>query len=157
MHPAGSDEQQEVLRLVVDALERLEVRYCIGGSVASNDFGFFRATQDADIVAALWPKHVTPLVGELAPVFYIDAPAVQSAVTERRSFNVIHLETLLKVDVFVAKRDDFHTAQLRRRVRRSLDAEGAGVERQRIDVRGCLFSHCQPLRRHRLAAHLPRV
>ena len=37
--------------------------------------------------------------------FYLDEAAVREAVRRQWSFNVIHLQTTLKVDVFVAKQD----------------------------------------------------
>ena len=43
-------------------LERLGVRYCIGGSVASSVYGEVRTTLDVDFVADLGPEHVDALV-----------------------------------------------------------------------------------------------
>lgn len=123
MHPAGSDEQQQVLLQVIATLDQLGIRYCVGGSVASNAFGLFRATQDADIVAVIRPELAEALFNAFQASFYVDLESVRAAAISRSSFNLIHLETLLKVDVFVAKQDPFHVAQFRRRVQRSLGAE----------------------------------
>jgi hypothetical protein len=114
--PAGADEQAAVLVRMAGIFERLGVRYCVGGSVASNAYGIFRATFDADFVAGLLPSHVPALLRELAEDFYVEPEAVASALQRRASFNVIHLATLQKVDVFAAKFDSFDARQLRRRV-----------------------------------------
>jgi hypothetical protein len=50
---------------VIDAFERLSVRYSIVGSVASSAHGIARATLDADLVADLDAEHVDPLVDAL--------------------------------------------------------------------------------------------
>ena len=88
---------------VVEALEQLEVPYHIGGSVASSLNGIPRLTIDVDLVTNLKLEHVRPLVRLLEGEYYIDEDAVRDAVKRRSSFNVIHLESILKIDVFVAK------------------------------------------------------
>ena len=88
---------------VVDVLERLGVPYYVGGSLASSTHGVARASIDADVIADLGPEHVAPLARELASAFYLSEDRMRVAVEARRSFNLIHLETMFKVDVFVAK------------------------------------------------------
>lgn len=101
-----------VTLLVIEALNDLEVRYVIAGSLASALHGVARATMDADLVADLKPQHVRPLVEKLAGAFYVDEDAVRTAVASRRSFNAIHLATMFKVDVFIPKGRPFDLAQL---------------------------------------------
>lgn len=88
---------------VAEALDNLGVAYLIGGSVASSVHGFVRATIDADIVADLKLVHVQPLVRYLEADYYIDADAIKDAIRHKGSFNVIHFETLLKVDIYIPK------------------------------------------------------
>jgi hypothetical protein len=108
---------------IVEALEELGVTYHIGGSVASSVHGIPRLTIDTDIVADLRPEHVRPLVKQLEVEYYIDADAVRDAIRRRSSFNAIHLDTMLKVDVFIAKTRAFDQEELRR-VRQEVLAEG---------------------------------
>jgi hypothetical protein len=100
---------------VVEALERLGVRYLIGGSLASALYGVARSTADADLLADLRPEHIDHLAQALQGDFYIDPEAVREAARRRSSFNVIHLSTMFKVDIFVARRRPFDRVQLRRR------------------------------------------
>jgi hypothetical protein len=97
---------------VIEVLDRLGVRYVIGGSLASALHGVARTTMDADLVADLKPQHVRPLVESLQGSFYVDEGAVRDAVVNRRSFNAIHLATMFKVDVFIPKGRPFDLAQL---------------------------------------------
>ena len=88
---------------LVEAFEQLGVSYHIGGSVASSVYGILRATLDADLVANLHLEQARPLVKWLEAEYYIDEDMVRDAIKRRSSFNVIHLDTMLKVDVFVPK------------------------------------------------------
>ena len=110
-------EQIAVTLLVVDALEKLGVRYLIGGSLASALYGVPRATMDADLVADLRLEHAEPLAHALTSAFYVDAEMIRDAVRQQRSFNVIHLATAFKVDVFVRKKRAFDESQLARRTK----------------------------------------
>jgi hypothetical protein len=107
-------EQIAVTMLVSDALETLGVQYVIGGSFASALHGVMRATMDADLVADLREEDIAPLVQLLGEGFYADAEMMREAIAQR-SFNLIHLESMFKVDVFVAQPRDFDRAQLARR------------------------------------------
>ena len=108
-------EQIAVTLTVADALEALGVPYAIGGSLASALHGVMRATMDADLVADLRPEHVAPLAQALGDAFYADVEMLRDAVRRHSSFNVIHLDTMFKVDVFVAKPRAFDRSQLARR------------------------------------------
>jgi len=108
-------EQIAVTMLVADALEALGVPYMIGGSFASALHGVMRATMDADLVADLRLDQVTPFTQALGEAFYADAEMMRDAIRRHGSFNLIHLETMFKVDVFIAGLRDFDRAQLARR------------------------------------------
>jgi hypothetical protein len=96
-------ELLRALEPVVEALEVLGVPYYVGGSVASSARGIPRASLDVDVVVQLEPQHITALVEHLQETYYLDETRLREAVAARRSFNLIHLETMLKVDVFVSK------------------------------------------------------
>lgn len=108
-------EPIQVTMCVIDALEALGVRYAIGGSLASAVHGVVRATMDADLIADLKLEHVEPLARVLSEAFYADPDMMRDAIRRHASFNLIHLETMFKVDLFVAKPRPFDRAQLSRR------------------------------------------
>jgi hypothetical protein len=112
-----------VTLLVADALDALGVPYAIGGSLASALHGVMRATMDADLVADLRLEHVEPLVQALGSVFYADEETMRDAVQRHTSFNLIHLETMFRVDIFVAKARPFDRSQLARRQAHVLSEE----------------------------------
>jgi len=108
-------EPIEVTLVVVDALNKIGVRYLLGGSLASSLHGIPRATNDVDMVAELADEHVEPLVETLSGDFYIDADMIREAIRRRGSFNIIHLSTMMKVDVFILRGDPHSTTELERR------------------------------------------
>lgn len=107
---------EDALGPVVDAFERLGVAYAIGGSVATLVHGEFRATNDVDVVADLRPEHAAPLAQALCDTCYVDEEAVAEAIAARTSFNLIHLASMLKVDVFVPKGEPYAREALARSV-----------------------------------------
>lgn len=105
----------DVAMLVIDALVTLDVPYLIGGSLAAAVHGVARATLDVDLVAELRPEQAESLVRALGHAFYADPEAIREALRGHGSFNLIHLETMFKVDVFVPKVRPYDREQLHRR------------------------------------------
>ena len=122
MIPAPSEVFQ-VTRMVAAAFDVAGVRYFLGGSVASALYGEARSTRDIDLVAAMLPHHVAPFLAALGNQFYADATAIGAAVAARRSFNVIHLDTMVKADIFIFKADAFGRSQFARRTARQLNQD----------------------------------
>jgi len=87
----------------------------LGGSFASSLYGEARATRDVDLVAAVAGRQAAPIITALGPEFYADEAEIAAAATHQGSFNLIHRDTMAKVDVFVVWRTDFGRAQLARR------------------------------------------
>ena len=99
---------------LIEVLDELGVPCHIGGSVASSIYGIPRLTIDIDIIADLHQEHVRPLVTRLQSDYYIDADMIRDAIRRRSSFNIIHLDTMLKVDVYIPKSRPFDREELRR-------------------------------------------
>jgi len=108
-------EPLAVTLLVIDAFEKLGVSYMIGGSLASALYGTARSTLDTDFVADINADQVALLVKMLENEFFIEESMIMDSIRTRRSFNVIHLATLFKVDVFLPKQRRFDQIQLQRR------------------------------------------
>ena len=110
----------DALTPLAEALERLDVLYYVGGSVASSSYSVGRSTIDIDIVADLHLHHVAPLVEQLGSDYYIDAEMIRDAVRRRTSFNMIYIPAMFKIDVFVPKAKPFDQEEARRVVQRTL-------------------------------------
>lgn len=119
--------QIETLLRVAGLLEEMRIPYFVAGSMASSLQGFSRATADVDIVADLRPEHVAPLFAALKEEFYVDDQAMRHAISLRRVFNLIHLETLFKVDIYIPQDDEFGRQQFQRARREMLLPGEAGA------------------------------
>ena len=107
----------DVALLVADALARSGVDYFLGGSLASSFQGEPRATNDIDMVVDLSEASVGPFVAALGSAFDVDEEALRRAVRERGSWNVIHVPTVTKVDLFVRRDGPFDESEFTRRER----------------------------------------
>jgi len=119
------------LRPVLSVLGDLGVRHFVGGSIASSAHGVARASLDVDVVAELEAAHVTRFVAALQDAYYVDAARVRAAVETRRSFNLIHLATMFKVDVFVSRNRPFDLSAF---ARAGTATPSPGLEFQSIPV-----------------------
>lgn len=125
-----------ITTLVTSEFDRLAVRYVIVGSLASSLHGLPRATNDADVVAALQLDQVEDLVKALSGTFYIDADMIKDAIRRRSEFNIIHLATMFKVGACPRGRGDFLGQLLAERAQVVLLAQvDAVVPQDRVDVR----------------------
>jgi hypothetical protein len=95
--------------------DTMGIPFAIGGSYASSVHGIARPTQDLDIIAAIFPTQADALAAGLQKEFYVDAEAIREAIRHRRSFNVIHLATGFKIDIFPSSSHPLGTQQLLRR------------------------------------------
>ena len=102
---------------VAAILDRLTIRHTIGGSIAASFAGEPRSTIDIDVVVALAHDHVGALVAALEPAFYVSADALHRAIDTRGTANLIHQDSQIKVDFFIAGGTPLDDQQLARRLR----------------------------------------
>ena len=113
---------------VVEVLDRLGVAYYLGGSLVSSSYGLARSTLDADLVADLAQAHVEPLVESLRSDYYVDRRMISDAIARKSCFNVIHLPTMFKVDVFAVKAREYDRVAFTRIRRDTLTLGSAAAE-----------------------------
>lgn len=109
-----SDDLLDALKPVVSAFQRLQIPHYVGGSIASSFHGATRSTMDVDLVAELSEDQVASFVASFGDDFYISEPAVRDAVRRQSCFNLIHLPSSFKVDIFVSRKRPFDEDAMRR-------------------------------------------
>jgi len=107
----------QVALQVADALEACELRYLVGGSVASSFGGEPRTTLDVDMVVAMAEPDVDRFIAALGSEFYADSAAIRRAIRQHASVNLIHQLSAIKVDLFIAGGSLLDEQQLGRRRR----------------------------------------
>lgn len=108
-------EPVQITLKITEEFDRLNILYFIGGSLASSLHGVPRATQDVDIVADIRMDNIPAIVNAFKSEFYIDADMIRGAIQYRKSFNIIHLATMFKSDIFILKPDNISQEEMRRR------------------------------------------
>jgi len=115
----------EIALEVVRVFESLGIEYYIGGSLASSAFGIARSTMDIDIAADIRQGQAPILEERFQTHFYIDRDMIERAIREKSSFNIVHLETMFKIDIFVVSDEPYDKQAMVRRLRRALTEDGA--------------------------------
>jgi hypothetical protein len=82
-----------------------------------------RSTIDVDLIADLQMDDVPGLIAQLEAVYFTQIEGVIEAIARRSSFSVIHLATMVKIDVFIQKSAPFDRAVQRRSAPRTLAGE----------------------------------
>lgn len=110
-----------LIRHVVGLLREQGIAYHLGGSYASSVHGIPRQTQDIDLVVDLAEDQAERLLSRTAADFYADLGAAREAVRQRSSFNLIHLASGIKVDLFVVGRGAFDRSEFERGLLQTVD------------------------------------
>ena len=118
----------EAIRPIIKAFEEHSISYYVGGSVASSLYGMARATMDVDLVADIRTEHITLLKSSLEQSYYIDEEMILEAIRRKSSFNLIHLETMIKIDVFIIKDEAYQAKALERKRLDTIEEGDAGGE-----------------------------
>ena len=104
-----------LLRKVTARLDALAVPYFVGGSFAATLHGDPRTSLDLDLVIELDEAGIERFASAFETDYYLSREAMAEAVRERRSFNLIHLDSAWKLDFFVRGETAFDQEEFRRR------------------------------------------
>jgi hypothetical protein len=119
----------ELFLLFIRPLNKAGIRYIIAGSVAAIFYGEPRFTGDVDVVAFLNDADVRRLPEIFpSPVFYLPPAEVilaEIAREERGHFNIIHMETTFKADIYPTGRDEFNAWAFRNK--RKIEFQGEAL------------------------------
>ncbi len=121
------DDYIKVLRLVGSRLDRAGISYMLSGSTAMNFYARPRMTRDVDIVIEIGTADVGRIVDLFQEDFSVDEQEIREALAHQSLFNLVHYDTVVKVDCVVRKRAAYRQQEFSRR--RSIDVEG-----QRISI-----------------------
>ena len=105
----------EVLAIVSERLDSAQVPYMLTGSYALAFYTTPRMTRDLDLVISLGEDDIDAIVKVFESDFYIDADAVRSAVLSQRQFNLMHLNSGIKVDLIIRKAAEYRQVEFARR------------------------------------------
>jgi hypothetical protein len=108
-------DEIEVLRDISSRFESAGIAFMLTGSMAMNYYSQPRMTRDIDLVVALLPADVSKIIGLLTPDYYVSREALSGAIAAHSIFNVVHHETVLKVDCIIRKPSEYRSLEFSRR------------------------------------------
>jgi len=117
-------EQSDLLRFVVEAIERLGLQYFVTGSTVTIFYGEPRFTNDIDIVLQLPASAVHEFCSQFPEAdFYVSEESAIDAVNCHSQFNIIHPRSGLKIDIIIPVPDPFNSSRFERARRISTGGE----------------------------------
>lgn len=104
--------EPSLLECFVRPLNTSHIRYFVTGGVATIIYGEPRFTRDIDVVLAIRPTDARRFLSLWAPDEYYappeDAFVVESSRIAHGDFNIVHIDTALVADCYVAGDDPLH-------------------------------------------------
>lgn len=111
------------LRDVCTRLDGAGIAYMLTGSLAMTYYARPRMTRDIDLVIALEAAEAERLTRALGAQYHADAGAIAAAIRDARPWNILHLPSVVKIDLIPRKDTRYRRAEFERRRR----VELAGV------------------------------
>jgi len=111
----------DVLKDVAFRLDKYSIEYMLTGSLAMNYYAEPRMTRDIDIVVQLLDSDAAAVFGVFEKDYYLSEEAMMSAIRNRRMFNLIHNESVIKVDFIVKKSDEYSLLAFSRKTAVGID------------------------------------
>jgi hypothetical protein len=105
----------DIVRDVSARLKQGGFAYMLTGSMAMNYYAQPRMTRDIDLVVALAPQDTNVFVSLFTPDYYVSWDAVSHSIAHESLFNLIHQESVIKVDCIVRKDNPYRRAEFERR------------------------------------------
>ncbi|NGX47620.1 MAG: hypothetical protein K1000chlam3_00999 [Chlamydiae bacterium] len=107
----------DVLKLVCHRLEQADIPYMLTGSLAANFYVVPRMTRDIDIIIEIQKFDVDRLFQIFQEDFYIDKDSIYDAIEYQGMFNIIHNNSVLKIDFIIRKDISYRDTEFKRRHR----------------------------------------
>jgi len=100
-------EQNDLLGDFTKRLDKIDIEYMLVGSMALVHYAMPRATVDIDIVVKVLPENIDKFIGEFEEDYYIPIHRAKDAVRQKKMFNVLNNQTILKIDCVVLKESEY--------------------------------------------------
>jgi hypothetical protein len=151
----------DIVRDVSRRLEAAGIPFMLTGSMAMNYYAQPRMTRDIDLVVALATSDAAFIESSFAPDYHVSLDAVRDAIARQFMFNLLHEDSVIKVDFIVRKQSTYRLAEFERRQRITIEdfatwivskedliiskldwARDSRSDRQFDDIRNLIASGC---------------
>lgn len=108
---------------IIETFNKLGIKYHIGGSFASSAYGVPRATADIDLMADISSKDISEITSCFGHLYYLSETSIKNAISNKTSFNLIHLGSILKIDIFIPKSRAYDKEVMQRALSKKLEID----------------------------------
>ena len=110
----------DIVRDISHRFQQAGIAYMLTGSMAMNYYAQPRMTRDIDVVIAIAPEDVHRLAASFRPSYYVSEESIRESIVHESIFNLIHEDTVIKVDCIIRKRSEYRRLEFERRQRISI-------------------------------------
>ena len=105
----------DIVRDVSRKFEKAGIAYMLTGSMAMNYYAQPRMTRDIDVVIELASHDVERVAALFRPDYYVSEENIRESLAHESIFNLIHHESVIKVDCIVRKGSEYRQTEFARR------------------------------------------
>ena len=110
----------DIVRDISQRFEQARIPYMLTGSMAMNYYAQPRMTRDIDIVIAITPEDVCRISALFRPDYYVSEQNIRESLAHESIFNLIHQESVIKVDCIIRKSSEYRRIEFERRQKISI-------------------------------------
>jgi hypothetical protein len=110
----------DIVRDISHRFEQAGIPYMLTGSMAMNYYGRPRMTRDVDVVIAITPEDVDRVAALFRPDYYVSKQSIRESLAHESIFNLIHQDSVIKVDCIIRKKSEYRRTEFERRQRISI-------------------------------------
>lgn len=110
----------DIVRDISQRFEQVGIAYMLTGSMAMNYYAQPRMTRDIDVVIAIGPEDVHRVAALFHPDYYVSEESIRESIVRESIFNLIHQDSVIKVDCIIRKKSEYRLVEFERRERISI-------------------------------------
>jgi hypothetical protein len=110
----------DIVRDISRRFEQAHIPYMLTGSMAMNYYAQPRMTRDIDVVIAISPDDVVRVAALFRPDYYVSEGNIRESLAHESIFNLIHQESVIKVDCIIRKNSEYRKTEFERRQKISI-------------------------------------
>lgn len=105
----------DIMKDVTRKFDQLNIQYMLTGSLALSYYTQPRMTRDIDLVVNIYSALAKKIEKLFDPDYYISIDSVKDAIDKEFMFNLIHIESSIKVDCIIRKNEEYRITEFGRR------------------------------------------
>jgi hypothetical protein len=110
----------DIVRDISRRFERAGIPYMLTGSMAMNYYAQPRMTRDIDVVIAISRDDVARVAELFQSDYYVSEENIRESLVHESIFNLIHQDSVIKVDCIIRKRSEYRRVEFDRRQKVSI-------------------------------------